>query len=613
MTLGDLIVKIGGDTKDFDNSIKEVKKSVGGIGESLKSGLAIGAGLKIFDAISEGFTSAVSAGWNFNSTMEQTLASFQTMLGGSKEKADAMVTTLQKMASTTPFETTELAKGATTLMGFGIEASKVESTLRMLGDVSQGNKERFNSLTLAFAQVQSAGKLTGQDLLQMINAGFNPLQTISDQTGKSLAVLKDEMSKGAISADMVTQAFQGATSAGGLFYGAMEKQSKTFEGQMSTLQDAISMTFGTILQPLFTWASTVGLPKIIELTTKVQELFTSSQESTFFKNAKESIEFLNPVIENIQTIMKGVIDFVKGWVATFKESFKKLSADLKITWDYIKRTFDSLRPAFEVIWNFIKPILDNFVILLKFLYDTAYGVINGIILAFNPFVRVITSSFATITNIISAFISLLKGDFSQAFNFFKSAVMTAIEGVKNVFLTLYNFFDGLTKGMVTRMVNMGQDIVKGLWNGISNNIAWLKSKITGWISGVSSQIKSFFGISSPSKLMKEYGQYVTEGFGIGINSNSNMIKDAIQNMTDFTFDATKLKKDVTNTIKSISNNVLKTPALNLNSNQALTTSAQYQSMTSGNMTVYVQLDGRTIAKATAPNMVKELKLQGVYS
>ena len=56
-----------------------------------------------------------------------------------------------------------------------------------------GNNEKFSSMTLAFAQMSAAGRLMGQDLNQMINAGFNPLQVISEKTGKSIAVLKKEM------------------------------------------------------------------------------------------------------------------------------------------------------------------------------------------------------------------------------------------------------------------------------------------------------------------------------------------------------------------------------------------------------------------------------------
>lgn len=80
----------------------------------------------------------------------------------------------------------------------------------------------------------------------MINAGFNPLQQISEKTGKSIAQLKEEMSKGAISAQMVQQAFLDATAAGGKFYNMSENASKTINGQISMMQDAMDAVFNEI-------------------------------------------------------------------------------------------------------------------------------------------------------------------------------------------------------------------------------------------------------------------------------------------------------------------------------------------------------------------------------
>lgn len=100
--------------------------------------------------------------------------------------------------------------------------------MKQLGDISLGNSDRFQRLSLAFAQVSAAGKLTGQDLLQMVNAGFNPLQEISKKTGQSISDLKDQMADGAISTKMVEEAMKSATEEGGRFAGGMEKASKTF-------------------------------------------------------------------------------------------------------------------------------------------------------------------------------------------------------------------------------------------------------------------------------------------------------------------------------------------------------------------------------------------------
>ncbi len=134
------------------------------------------------------------------------------------------------------------------MLGFNIEAERVPRYLQAIGDVSMGNTQKFNSLTLAFSQMSAAGKLMGQDLNQMINAGFNPLQMIAEKTGKSIATLKDEMSKGAISAEMVQQAFIDATSAGGRFYNMSENASKEINGQLSMMQDALDSVFNELGQ-----------------------------------------------------------------------------------------------------------------------------------------------------------------------------------------------------------------------------------------------------------------------------------------------------------------------------------------------------------------------------
>lgn len=110
--------------------------------------------------------------------------SFRVLLG-SKEKATAMFSELKNFASTTPLMLKDIAGGAQTMLGFNIEAEKVVPTLKAIGDISMGDSQKFNSLTLAFSQMSATGKLMGQDLLQMINAGFNPLTEISRKTGKA--------------------------------------------------------------------------------------------------------------------------------------------------------------------------------------------------------------------------------------------------------------------------------------------------------------------------------------------------------------------------------------------------------------------------------------------
>ena len=162
-----------------------------------------------------------------------------TSLVGSTAKADVLIKDLKDFARMSPLTIKDLMEATQTMIGFGVEVEKIPRFIRALGDVTLGNSERFKSITLAFSQMTAAGRLMGQDNLQFINAGFNPLMYIAEKTGKTMKELRDEMQKGAISTKMVEDAFISATEAGGRFYQMSEKTSQTVAGQMNKLRDSI--------------------------------------------------------------------------------------------------------------------------------------------------------------------------------------------------------------------------------------------------------------------------------------------------------------------------------------------------------------------------------------
>ena len=189
----------------------------------------------------------------------------RTMLG-SKEKADELMSQVRDYAKISPLEFGDITKATQTMLSFDVEAAKVPGYIKAIGDISMGESGKFQQLSLAFSQMSATGKLMGQDLLQMINAGFNPLAVIAEKTGKSIAQLKDEMSKGKISAQQVQQAFIDATSAGGKFFNMSENAAKTIEGQMSMLSDAVDAVFnevGTKSEGIITGAIS-GVTKLVE-------------------------------------------------------------------------------------------------------------------------------------------------------------------------------------------------------------------------------------------------------------------------------------------------------------------------------------------------------------
>lgn len=237
----------GANAKKFTQSVATNVTNVGKRILSLTAGVTglgaaiggIAGSVSVFRTLGEAIKQAAN--------IETLTTSFEVLLQ-SGEKAVAMLKELEDFANATPFKMENLAQGAKTLLSFGIASEDILPLLRQLGDVSQGNAQNFQSLTLAFGQMSSAGRLMGQDLLQMINVGFNPLQEISKRTGENMAVLKDRMSKGAVSIEEVRQAFTDATSEGGQFFDMMQKQSQTTLGLISTLRgswDLLLQKLGT--------------------------------------------------------------------------------------------------------------------------------------------------------------------------------------------------------------------------------------------------------------------------------------------------------------------------------------------------------------------------------
>ena len=178
----------------------------------------------------------------------------KTLFQGDEKAAAQFYDKISQYAIKTPYEKTDLIEGQKTMMSFGISAEKSFNTLQNIGDIAMGDSQKMQALTLAFSQATSSGKLQGQDLMQMINAGFNPLQVISERTGESISSLKDKMSKGKISAENLSQAFRWATDSQGLFYKGAEKASQTLSGKFSNLMDSFSEMainlYDKVLSPL---------------------------------------------------------------------------------------------------------------------------------------------------------------------------------------------------------------------------------------------------------------------------------------------------------------------------------------------------------------------------
>jgi tape measure domain-containing protein len=234
---------------DADRSANRLSSTIGG---KLRTAIMSLPGAEFFTNPIVALTAGIGVVSKLGMDADRTAVSFEVMLG-SQQKAADMLNQMNRYAADSPYSRLGVQEAVQTMLGFGVEQQKIIPSLKMLGDIVMGNSERFKGLALVFSQVAAAGKLQGQDLLQLISNGYNPLNDISRLTGKSMSELKDEMSKGNISFDLMVQAMQAATSQGGKFYGMVDRIAQTPFGRFGQLGDQFKDTMLSlykVIEPL---------------------------------------------------------------------------------------------------------------------------------------------------------------------------------------------------------------------------------------------------------------------------------------------------------------------------------------------------------------------------
>ena len=534
---GDILYHFKGDTSDLDKKTndmgKNLKTTLNGIGNAMTVGVTIP------------LTAIATAGVKYNAELESYTANLTTLLGGNKKQAEELLNTLKETAKTTPYETSNLVKATQTMMSFGISADNAKKYLNQIGDISMGNSEKLAGLTLAFSQVQSAGKLTGQDLLQMINQGFNPLNIISKETGESMADLKQRMSEGGVSAEEVAHAFEIATSKGGLFYKGMEKGAQTTEGKISTLKDSFKEATGSL-----TTALLPALTSIVEALTKVADWFNNLSEE-----GKNTIFIIGGIVASIGPLIKiglGIAKIVSAF-KTFVTVIKSLQLVTKLM--TIAQTALNVVMAMNPIMLIIIAIvalIATIVLLYKkceWFRNLVNGVFNFIKLGITQLIAVLEPIVQTIVSIVQQVLTALKPiiDFIKMLvinyiKFYINMTIAIIKGIITVIQSVINFARSIPekvrnfvskivsffRELPSNMLNVGKNMMMGLWNGIAGLKDWVINKVKNMGKAILKGLKNVLGIHSPSTEFAMIGKFSVLGYTEQLDKMKNQLQEQVQ-------------------------------------------------------------------------------------
>lgn len=533
----ELIFKTKIDESGFVNGTKKIDSSFQGL-------IAKGKGVMAKLGIATALGSAVKAGLNYNSQMEDYMANFSVLLGDT-EKATQKVTELKEMASKTPFGMGDLSEATKQLLAFQVPADDVMNVLGMLGDISLGNKDKLQSLALVFGQVSSAGKLTGQDLMQFINAGFNPLNYIAKRTGESMGELRERMSKGAIGVDEVRQALVDATSAGGQFYQGMEVASKTFTGQMSTLKDNANELLGEVIKPISASLTSELLPSAINA---INGLMTAFKEGGITAMLDAG---LNMMVKFSEGLVQGIPNLINGALSAMENLGSYLTEQVPI-W---------IQKGFEMLTNFVDGIINalpDMIARIPQIITTFANIINNnmptiIMKGFQLLIHFVKGIISCIPNLIMAIPQIIQAFVStlMAFNWLNlgsNLLKNVIHGIRSMISGVGSIAKETGLKMINSLksfdfVSVGKHMIQGVIDGVKymagTAIGAMKNLGASMLNG----IKSFFHIKSPSRKMRdEVGKMLPKGIVVGVEDELPKSFAKITKDLDSEFD--KLKSSV---------------------------------------------------------------------
>ena len=567
MNLFTLSAKIGIDTTEYDKGIKSAESKGKNLGSNLagyaKSGISTLA--KGTAALVGVGTTAIGAlakiGVEYNAQIESYTASFKTLMG-SEEAATKRVVELREMAAKTPFGLEDLAEGTQTLLAYQVPAEKTNEILSTLGDVALGNKEKLHGLAVAFGQVSAAGKIQGQDLLQMINNGYNPLNDIAKRTGESMAELRERMSEGKITAAEVEQAFKDATSEGGSFYNGMEQASKTTTGLLSTLKDNAMFLIGGVFEPLSNSLLQTVVPGAIsavdQLTTAFQEKgvtglieaagtiisgFINSAVQYAPKMIEMAMTLINSLVsgflteENIETLATSAVSIITMLATNIMNMLPTiLQAGITLIISLAQGIAESLPTLIPAAINAILTLVNTLIApenlsnLIMAAVDIILALANGLIAAIPNLVSeipiIIQSLVQTLIELLPELIPVALNLMTTLGTYFITYIPTLLSYIPQVISAIFGAFKN------TDWKEIGKNIMQGLKDGLTGMIQSIKDSVSNVASIIKDKFKSLLGIASPSKVFKSFGKFIDQGLSMGIEGNENLVERSVKSLSN---------------------------------------------------------------------------------
>lgn len=504
---------------------EKAEKASGGwtVLKGVMADLASSAIKAAVSTVVDGAKKMVSAGLEYNQAMEGYVTNFTTMLGGSSEAANGMVGSLQKLASATPLAMSDLAGGAQTLLAFGVASDDVSGTLQRLGDISLGNADKMQSLARAYGKATAQGKLTGETVQMMIDAGWNPLIDICDQTGESMEDVQKRMAAGSISAEELTQAVNHATDAGGKFAGGMEAASKTVAGLTSTLQDNVNAMLGKLMQPVSDAMLSTLLPTAIDAVDQLTTAFEDEGIDGFSRVAGNLIASLSAqLVSYAPQAIPAALAFIGALVTGLLLATPDLTGTaIELVGALLLGIADQLpgiiTAAMSALLGIVGKITspESITLLIQAAMQLMLALARGLIAAIPQLIDAVPG---IITNLVESFYAMLPEIIGVGIEIVIALASGLVSNAGHIVAAVPRLVETIVRGFLANVKSywdIGKSIVDGIRKGITEQWQRLKADVSNLFTGLVDWIKKLLGIHSPSTVFAGIGTNMAKGIGAG--------------------------------------------------------------------------------------------------
>lgn len=475
--------------RDTETGLKDTKEEASSFGDVFKANLlssAIVAGVKMLKDAVVGLANGMKDAVIDSAAYADEILTLSTQTGLSTQKLQEFSYASELVDVSVETLTKSMAKNIKSMSSArdGSEAY-AEAYKKLNVSVTDANGNLRDSETVYFEAIDALGKVSNeterdaiamqlfgksaQELNPLIEAGSETMKGFADEAQAAGYVLSDDMLSSLGEVDDSIQRFK--TNTDGI-------KNQIVAGLAPTISDLAEkfLEFGQNIN----WED-VG-EKVGELAEKVEEF------GAFVVENKDAIIAgivgigTGFVVWNVATMIQGVVKAVQAF---------KLANEGATTAQYLLNAAQNANPI-----GILVGLIAGLVAAVIVLWNTNEDFRNAVIKVWNS----VKTAVSNAVNSCVSFFTNLGNKAKEVGNKIKTGIKTGIDYIAS---------------LPSKMASIGGNLITGLWNGISDKISWITSKIKGFGDSVISSIKSIFGVHSPSIIMKKIGAYLAQGLGIG--------------------------------------------------------------------------------------------------